>query len=137
MKLPRSPQSLASSSRHVWTGPLPVIVGTTAIVPPSGALVLDMRSHIARRDAAMVVIPPGAFKVFAAIACGGRAVSKRDIGEYVWGDDARGGPDWWDKTIDVHVSKLRKTIAPLKIGILGRHSFGYQLIDLAKSAEAA
>lgn len=116
---------------------MPVIVGTTAIVPPGGALVLDMRSHIARRGSEMVVITPGAFKVFAAIACGGRSVSKRDIADYVWGDDVRGGPDWWDKTIDVHVCKLRKTIAPLKIGIIGRHTFGYQLTDLSQAAEAA
>ena len=137
MMLRRTPQSIASSSRHMWASPVPVLIASTAIVAPPETLVLNVRDFIVQRHGQSVTMPRTAFLIFAAIACAGRFISRSEITEYVWGDDEDGGPGSSAKYIDVVIHRIRKMISPLSIGISNRYTFGFQLVDACQRAEAA
>ena len=131
--LGRSPQSLASSFRHVWAGPVPVVVTFGFPRVSEDTLVLNMRECLAMRHGRKVRMPHDIFKMFAAIACGGREVSKVDIAEFMWGDREDGGPDSWHKIIDIQVFRMRRLVRPLGIAITNRYTFGFAIADIPRS----
>ena len=56
--------------------------------------------------------------------------------DIVYQDDATGGPESAKKVVEVSISKLRKKLSNIDVGIENRASLGYRLIKLDELAGA-
>lgn len=65
-----------------------------------------------------------------------RFIPTESIIEILYQHDATGGPDTAKKVVEVSISKLRKKLERLEIGIENRHSLGYRLIKREGQAGA-
>jgi DNA-binding response OmpR family regulator len=80
---------------------------------PDGVMVVavgvtvDMAAHAVRRDGALVHLRPKEFQLLAMLAAHpGRAYTRRQLLDRVWGPDHAGDP----RTVDVHIRWLRSKI---------------------------
>jgi len=90
-------------------------------------VVLDLVAHEVRRDGGLIHLRPKEFQLLALLAAHpGRAYSRRQILDRVWGHDHGGDP----RTVDVHVRWLRSKIEPdpeTPIHIITVRGVGYRL----------
>lgn len=78
-------------------------------LPIAEGLELDLRAHDLRRGTVSVHLRPKEFGLLALMASHpGRAYTRHELLERVWGHGHRGGP----RTVDVHVRWLRSKIEP-------------------------
>jgi DNA-binding response OmpR family regulator len=76
-------------------------------LPVGDGVVLDPIAHEVRRDGSLVHLRPKEYQLLAMLAAHpGRAYSRRQLLERVWGPDHDGDP----RTVDVHVRWLRSKI---------------------------
>ncbi len=79
------------------------------VLPVAADVVLDPIAHEVRRDGRVVHLRPKEYQLLAMLAAHpGRAYTRRQLLERVWGHDHHGDP----RTIDVHVRWLRSKIEP-------------------------
>jgi DNA-binding response OmpR family regulator len=82
---------------------------TDAVVFVAPGLELDLAAHALRRDGLVVHLRPKEFGLLAMLAGRpGRALSRRQLIDGVWGSGHQGGA----RTVDVHVRWLRSKIEP-------------------------
>jgi DNA-binding response OmpR family regulator len=90
-------------------------------------LVLDLTAHELRRDGRTVHLRPKEFGLLAMLAAHpGRAYTRRQLLDRVWGTDHDGDP----RTVDVHVRWLRSKIEPepaRPIHLVTLRGIGYRL----------
>ena len=68
---------------------------------------LDRPGHEVRRDGKQVVLTPTEFRILETLAAhGGQALSRRQLFDLVWGEEAFGD----ERTVDVHIRHLREKI---------------------------
>jgi DNA-binding response OmpR family regulator len=80
-----------------------------ALLPVAEGLGLDLAAHALRRGPALVHLRPKEYGLLAMLARHpGRAYSRRELLDRVWGPDHQGGM----RTVDVHVRWLRSKIEP-------------------------
>ena len=80
-----------------------------AVLPVAEGLELDLAAHELRRGSQTVHLRPKEFGLLALLAAHpGRAYSRRELLERVWGHGHDSGP----RTVDVHVRWLRSKIEP-------------------------
>lgn len=78
-------------------------------LPVADGVLLDPVAHEVRRDGALVHLRPKEFQLLAMLASHpGRAYTRRQLLDRVWGPDHDGDP----RTVDVHVRWLRAKIEP-------------------------
>lgn len=78
-------------------------------LPVAPGVVLDPVAHEVRRDGALVHLRPKEFQLLAMLAGHpGRAYTRRQLLDRVWGTDHHGDP----RTVDVHVRWLRAKLEP-------------------------
>jgi DNA-binding response OmpR family regulator len=76
-------------------------------IPVGGGVVLDRAAHEVRRDGSLIHLRPKEFRLLAMLAAHpGRAYTRRQLLDRVWGPDHVGDP----RTVDVHVRWLRSKI---------------------------
>lgn len=81
----------------------------TAGLTVAEGVVLDPLAHEVRRDGERIHLRPKEFRLLAMLAAHpGRAYSRRQLLDRVWGPDHHGDP----RTVDVHVRWLRAKIEP-------------------------
>jgi DNA-binding response OmpR family regulator len=90
-------------------------------------VVLDPVAHEVRRDGALVHLRPKEFQLLAMLAGDpGRAYTRRQLLDRVWGPDHHGDP----RTVDVHVRWLRAKLEPrpeAPIHLVTVRGVGYRL----------
>lgn len=136
MTMPRTPESIASSSRHVWTSALPVIVAIRDVPVEPDCIRLNIPKQCITFNGATIRLPKAQFSILTAVACAGRYLGVKEIAQIVWGDDEGGGPDAWDITIRTQISVIRRAVASIGIGISSRHSWGYRVCRLEDQQRA-
>jgi DNA-binding response OmpR family regulator len=102
-------------------------VRTTDPIPVGHDLVLDLVAHELRRGGRTVHLRPKEFGLLAMLAAHpGRAYTRRQLLDRVWGSDHDGDP----RTVDVHVRWLRAKIEPepaRPIHLITLRGIGYRL----------
>jgi DNA-binding response OmpR family regulator len=101
--------------------------------PPAGDAVheyrgirMDLGRHEVRVDGTPVALTTKEFRILEALLCAsGRVLSREMILQKVWGDDTY----VTDRTVDVHVAKLRQKIPLLAKAIETVKDVGYKLSD--------
>lgn len=95
-------------------------------------VVLDLVAHEVRRDGSIVHLRPKEFQLLAMLAANpGRAYTRRQILDRVWGHDHDGDP----RTVDVHVRWLRAKLEPepdAPIHLVTVRGVGYRLDPAAR-----
>jgi DNA-binding response OmpR family regulator len=90
-------------------------------------VILDAVAHEVRRDGALIHLRPKEYLLLAMLAAHpGRAYSRRQLLERVWGPDHDGDP----RTVDVHVRWLRSKIEPrpeVPVHLVTVRGVGYRL----------
>ena len=80
---------------------------TNGLVPIADGVVLDPVAHEVRRDGDLIHLRPKEYQLLAMLAAHpGRAYTRRQLLDRVWGQDHEGDP----RTVDVHVRWLRSKI---------------------------
>lgn len=96
-------------------------------LPVAEDLILDLAAHELRRGPARVHLRPKEFGLLALLASHpGRAYTRRELLERVWGRGTASGP----RTVDVHVRWLRSKIEPdpdLPVHLVTVRGVGYRL----------
>lgn len=83
----------------------------------------------------LVRLTPSQFRIASCIvAARGKTVSADAIMEALYGDDPDGGPE--EKTIDVHLCKIRKALPALGIAIETVWGRGYRAVVVAAPAQS-
>ena len=78
-----------------------------AVVVVADGVTVDMAAYAVRRDGALVHLRPKEFQLLAMLAAHpGRAYTRRQLLDRVWGPDHAGDP----RTVDVHIRWLRSKI---------------------------
>ena len=78
-----------------------------AVMVVADGVTVDMAAHAVRRDGALIHLRPKEFQLLAMLAAHpGRAYTRRQLLDRVWGPDHAGDP----RTVDVHVRWLRSKI---------------------------
>jgi DNA-binding response OmpR family regulator len=100
---------------------------STDPIPVGDDMVLDLVAHELRRDGRTVHLRPKEFGLLAMLAAHpGRAYTRRQLLDRVWGSDHEGDP----RTVDVHVRWLRAKIEPEPahpIHLVTLRGIGYRL----------
>lgn len=95
-------------------------------------VVLDLVAHEVRRDGSLVHLRPKEFQLLAMLAGHpGRAYTRRQILDRVWGSDHEGDP----RTVDVHVRWVRAKIEPdpdAPVHLVTVRGVGYRLDPRAR-----
>lgn len=98
-----------------------------SVLPVAEDTELDIAAHEVRRNGALVHLRPKEFQLLTALAAHpGRAFTRRQLLDRVWGSDHDGDP----RTVDVHVRWLRSKIEPLPespIHLVTVRGVGYRL----------
>ena len=98
-----------------------------SVLPVAEDTELDIAAHEVRRNGALVHLRPKEFQLLTALAAHpGRALTRRQLLDRVWGSDHDGDP----RTVDVHVRWLRSKIEPLPespIHLVTVRGVGYRL----------
>jgi DNA-binding response OmpR family regulator len=93
----------------------------------TGDTELDLVAHEVRRDGMLIHLRPKEFQLLAMLAAHpGRAYSRRQLLDRVWGQDHDGDP----RTVDVHIRWLRSKIEPrpdAPVHLLTVRGVGYRL----------
>ena len=101
--------------------------GTGTLLPVADGLELDLVGHELRRGSEVVHLRPKEYGLLALLAAHpGRAYSRRELLDRVWGPDHTGGM----RTVDVHVRWLRSKIEPVSdrpIHLVTVRGIGYRL----------
>ncbi len=101
--------------------------GTGTLLPVADGLELDVVGHELRRGAEVVHLRPKEYGLLALLAAHpGRAYSRRELLDRVWGPDHTGGM----RTVDVHVRWLRSKIEPVPdqpVHLVTVRGIGYRL----------
>ena len=101
--------------------------GSGHALPVADDLELDLVAHELRRGDELVHLRPKEFGLLALLAAHpGRAYSRRELLDRVWGPDHDGGM----RTVDVHVRWLRSKIEPVPerpIHLVTVRGLGYRL----------
>ena len=101
--------------------------GSGAALPVADDLELDLVAHELRRGDELIHLRPKEFGLLALLAAHpGRAYSRRELLDRVWGPDHHGGM----RTVDVHVRWLRSKIEPVPerpIHLVTVRGLGYRL----------
>ncbi|MEO1456283.1 MAG: response regulator transcription factor [Pseudomonadota bacterium] len=85
-----------------------------------GALEIDLSARTVLRDSAPVALSPSEYRALAYLAVNrGRVVSKTELGEHIYGEDADRDPN----VIEVMIGRLRKKIGPGTIGTHRGHGY--------------
>jgi len=96
-------------------------------IPVAGDIVLDPVAHEVRRDGTLIHLRPKEFQLLAMLAAHpGRAYTRRQLLDRVWGPDHQGDP----RTVDVHVRWLRAKLEPLPatpVHLVTVRGVGYRL----------
>jgi DNA-binding response OmpR family regulator len=96
-------------------------------IPVTGDVVMDPVAHEVRRDGALVHLRPKEFQLLAMLAAHpGRAYTRRQLLDRVWGPDHEGDP----RTVDVHVRWLRAKLEPMPatpVHLVTVRGVGYRL----------
>ncbi len=88
-----------------------------------GPLTLDLARHIVTLDDAEMDLTPKEFELLTLFARHpGRAFSREYLLEQIWGYDY----DGYDRTVDTHITRLRKKLGPLGEKIVTIWSVGYR-----------
>jgi|SRR5579871_541347 DNA-binding response OmpR family regulator len=95
----------------------------TAGVIVRGALRVDPTTHLATLDGAELDLTPKEFDLLLLFASHpGRAFSREFLLEHLWGYDY----DGFDRTVDTHITRLRKKLGPLGENIVTVWGVGYR-----------
>jgi DNA-binding response OmpR family regulator len=97
------------------------------VLSVTGDATIDLVAHEVRRDGELVHLRPKEFQLLAMLAAHpGRAYSRRQLLDRVWGHDHDGDP----RTVDVHVRWLRSKLEPqpdAPLHIVTVRGVGYRL----------
>ena len=100
-----------------------------AVLPVGDDLELDLVAHELRRGDEVIHLRPKEFGLLALLAAHpGRAYSRRELLDTVWGIDHQGGA----RTVDVHVRWLRSKVEPdpeRPVHLVTVRGLGYRLDD--------
>jgi DNA-binding response OmpR family regulator len=100
---------------------------TGTLLPVADGLELDLVGHELRRESDIVHLRPKEYGLLALLAAHpGRAYSRRELLDRVWGPERSGGM----RTVDVHVRWLRSKIEPVPnhpIHLITVRGVGYRL----------
>jgi DNA-binding response OmpR family regulator len=90
-----------------------------------GALRIDAATHLATLDGATIDLTPREFDLLHLFAAHpGRAFSREYLVERLWGYDY----DGFDRTVDSHITRLRKKLGPLGDHIVTVWGVGYRFV---------
>jgi DNA-binding response OmpR family regulator len=90
-----------------------------------GALSIDAATHVATLAGALLDLTPREFDLLHLFAAHpGRAFSREYLVERLWGYDY----DGYDRTVDSHITRLRKKLGPLGEQIVTVWGVGYRFV---------
>jgi DNA-binding response OmpR family regulator len=107
-----------------------------------GTVFLDIDSRVVARapadgGGASVYLTPNRFRVFFLLAASHGLVSREQIIEQLYGDEADGGPECIYNVVSVYLTNLRQQIAPLRLAIENESGRGWRLCDMPRRAAPA
>lgn len=113
---PEPPENSASKQEPAPATPPPIV---------RGPLHINVNEHVARLDGVELDLTPKEYELIVLLATNpGRAFSREFLLQQLWGYDY----DGFDRTVDTHITRLRKKLGPLGEKIVTVWGVGYRFI---------
>jgi DNA-binding response OmpR family regulator len=124
---PFSPREVAARVKAIFRRSLPRTVPTEEGIYRKGELQLDVARHEVRYRDRIVVLTSKEFRILKVLmASEGKVLSRESILDRAWGERTH----VLDRTVDVHIAKLRRKIPLLAKAIETVKDTGYKLREL-------
>ncbi len=121
---PFSPREVVARIKAIFRRSVPPPSPSEEAIHEYRAIRMDLGRHEVRVDGTAVALTTKEFRILEALLCAsGRVLSREMILQKVWGDDTY----VTDRTVDVHVAKLRQKIPLLVKAIETVKDVGYKL----------
>ncbi len=124
---PFSPREVTARVKAIFRRSLPRMVSTEEGIYRKGELQLDVARHEVRYRDRIVVLTSKEFRILKVLmASEGKVLSRESILDRAWGERTH----VLDRTVDVHIAKLRRKIPLLAKAIETVKDTGYKLREL-------